>query len=282
MLVLAALVLLQVPQEDAIRALIEQLGSDQIAARGEALKQLEKIGRAAIPALSKAAEDRDVEISSRARAALDRLTIREFLTPNLERAVPGLESRLLIGEWREIFVELAADFRLPEGQRRYTGVRADDLSRMAPMAILRARTESERIGVCEAVGRLRLKSAFPALFDFLKDEHPIVRMSVVTAARDADAREHAAALRPGLEDPHPLVRSVAAHALGRFGDRDSIPALRKLLGDAASNVRYWSVRSLGDLRAAEALPDLAGLRDDPDASVRRVAEETLPLLQRKP
>jgi HEAT repeat protein len=282
MIVLAALVLLQASPEEDIRALIEQLGSEKIEVRGEALKQLEKHGRAAIPALTRAAEDRDVEISSRARAALDRLTIREFLTPALEKSVPGIESRLLIGEWREVFVELAGDFRLPENQRRYTGVRAEDLSAMVPRAVARARSESERVGVCEAVGRLRLKSAFPALLDFLKDEHPAVRMYVVTAARDADAREHLAALRACLEDSHALVRSVAAHAMARFGDKDSIPALRKLLGDPAPNVRYWAVRSLGELQATGAQADVARMRDDPDATVRRVVEEMLPLLDRKP
>lgn len=282
MLVLAALVLLQATPDDVIRGLVEDLGSDKIQARGEALLKLEQIGRAAIPALTKAAADPDVEISSRARAALDRLTIREFITPALQKHVPGIESRLILGEWREVFVELAADLRQPADRRRYAGVREEDLVLMVPMAIRRAFTESQRIPVCEAVGRLKLKSAFPALLDWLKDDSPVVRISVVTAARDADAREHAAALRPILDDPQALMRAVAAHTMGRFGDQASIPALRRLLADPSPNVRWWAVRSLGDLQAVGARDDVAKLKDDADPSVRRAAEDTLPLLDRKP
>ena len=78
MLVLAAFVLLQAASEDALRDLIEQLGSDRIEARGEALRKLEKLGRAAVPALTKAAADRDVEISSRARSLLDRSELADL------------------------------------------------------------------------------------------------------------------------------------------------------------------------------------------------------------
>lgn len=282
MLALAALVLLQAAGDDVIRDLVERLGSDKIEARNEALQRLEKIGRAAVPALTKATGDPDVEISSRARAALDRLTIREFLTPALLQNVPGIEIRLLRGEWREVFVELAADFRLAEKERRFAGVRVEDLSLMAPMAVRRAFTESQRIPVCEAVGRLKIKSAFPGLLDWLQDDHPVVRMSVVTAARDAGAREHAAALRPILEDPQALMRAVAAHAMGTLGDRDSIPALRKLLADPSPNVRWWSVRALGELKAAGARADIEKLLEDPDRSVHSAAESALELLDRKP
>lgn len=275
MLVLAAFVLLQAASDDVLRDLVEQLGSDRIETRGEALRKLETLGRAAIPALTKAAANPDAEISSRARALLDRLMIREHLTPALEKSVPGIEARLLQGEWREVFVEVAADLRQPEQSRRFAGVRPEDLSPMALMAISRARTETERCSVCEAVGRLKLKSAFPALLDWLKDDQPVVRMSVVTAARDAGVREYAAAIRPLLEDPLALMRAVAAHTMGLFGDQASIPVLRKLLADPSPNVRWWAVQALGELKAADAASDLEKMSADADVSVRRIAADTL-------
>lgn len=282
MLALAAFVLLQATQDDVIRGLVDDLGSDKIQARNEALEKLEKIGRQAIPALTRASRDPDVEISSRARAALDRMAVRESLTPSIVKFAPEIESRLLMGKWREVFIEMAADFRLIDGQRRYAGVRAEDLSGMAAMAVPRARTDTERVQVCEAVGRLKLKSAFPALLDYLKDEMPTVRMSALSAARDADARDHAAALRPSLEDAHPGVRSVAAHAMGLMADLESIPVLRKMLQDPVSNVRWWAVRALGDLGAVEARADVRKLLQDSDDTVHRAAQEVLQRLDRKP
>src|SRR3954470_17603683 len=130
MLVLAALVLLQASPEDVIRGLVDDLGSDKIQVRNDALQKLETIGRNAVPALTRASRDPDVEISSRARAALDRMVIRENLTPSLQKYVPGLEGRLLTGAWCPAFIEISADFRLLDGQRRYPGVRAEDLSGM--------------------------------------------------------------------------------------------------------------------------------------------------------
>ena len=77
----AALVL-TLTQEDAVRALIEQLSADRIEAREQAYKKLEAIGRPALTLLEKAALDPDGEVSSRARTLIVRIPIREHLTPS--------------------------------------------------------------------------------------------------------------------------------------------------------------------------------------------------------
>jgi HEAT repeat protein len=268
------------PQEETVRALIEQLSADRIEAREEAFRRLEAIGRPALPLLEKAAQDRDGEVASRARTLLVRIPIREKLTPALIDQVKGIYERLAEGQWRQVFLELAADLRQPEDRRRYPGVRAEDLSFMAPLAVRRAETDSDKLAVCEAVGRCRLRSAMPEVARLLRDPQFTVRSNAAAAIRDAGSKENAADLRPLLTDPNPVVRSVVAHALARLGDKDSIPALVALLRDDSKNVRWWAIRALGDLGAREAAPDIERLRDDSDESVRRAAEECAAILRK--
>src|SRR6185436_9754812 len=133
--VAALLLLLQ--QDETIRRLIEQLSADRIEARAEAFRRLEEIGRPALPLLEKAALDSDGEVATRARTLLVRIKIRERLSPALAGQMKDIFERLASGEWKQIFLELAGDLRQPEERRRYPGVRAEDLSFMAPMALQR-------------------------------------------------------------------------------------------------------------------------------------------------
>jgi HEAT repeat protein len=276
---IAALILL-LAQDETVRVLIEQLSSDRIEARAEAFRKLEDIGRPALPLLEKAALDPDGEVASRAKTLLLRIPIRERLSPALADSARGIFERLAAGEWKPVFLEIAADLRQPQERRRYPGVRPEDLSFMAPMALQRAETETEKTAVCEAVGRCRLKSAMPDVVRLLKDERYMVRANALAAIRDAGAVEQAADVRGRLADDHPVVRSVAAHALGRLGAKDAAPDLATLLLDANSDVRWWAVRALGDLGAKEQLEALEKLRSDPDAAVRRAAEETVTSLRK--
>jgi HEAT repeat protein len=277
--VLAALLLL-LPQEETVRRLIEQLSADRIEARAEAFRRLEGIGRPALPLLEEAAKDPDDEVASRAKTLLVRIPIRERLTPALVDHVHGIFERLAQGEWKEVFLELAADLRQPAERRRFPAVRPEDLSFMAPLAVRRAATDSEKNAVCEAVGRCRLKSAMPEVVRLLADDAYMVRANALAAIRDAGAAEHAADLRPRLRDPHPVVRSVAAHALGRLSVREATPELEALLKDPSADVRWWTVRALGELGAKDAVPEIEKLRADPNDAVRRVAEETTNALRR--
>jgi HEAT repeat protein len=280
--VLLAALVLGLFQEDAVRKLIEQLSSDKIEIRADAYRKLEAIGRPALALLEKASADSDGEVASRARTLLVRIPIRERLTPSLLSAVDGIFDRLALGDWVPVFLDLTADLRQPPERRRYPGVRAEDLAFMAPSAVDGARTEADRIAVCQAVGRLQLKTAIPNVVGLLKDERFVVRSNAVGAIRDADARDQALAIRPLLGDPHPLVRSVAAHALGKLGDQEAVPGLRKLLDDENANVRWWAVQAIGELKARDAAQDLRRLEDDPNDAVRRIATETLSQLRQKP
>jgi len=267
-------------QDDDVRKLIEQLSADRIEARAEAFRKLEAVGRPALPLLEKAALDRDDEVSSRAKKLLVRIPIRERLTPALVDQVRDIFERLAQGEWKLVFLEIATDLRLPDERRKYPGVRAEDLSFMAPMALQKAETDTDRMSICEAIGRCRLKSAMPEVVRLLKSEQFMVRANAAAAIRDAGAKENAGDVRQLVADPHPVVRSVAAHALGRLGAKESAADLVKLLRDPSPDVQWWAVRSLGELGAIDALDAIDRLRDDPNESVRRVATETAAALRK--
>ncbi len=251
---------LLVQTDETVRALIEQLSADRIEARAEAFRKLEAIGRPALPLLERAALDRDGEVASRAKTLLVRIPIRERLTPTLVEQVQGIYERLAAGQWRQVFLELATDLRQPKDRRRYPAIRSEDLSFMAPLAVAKAETDGDKMAVCEAVGRCRLKSAMPEISRLLKDPQFTVRANAAAAIRDAGSTEHAGDLRPLLADPHPVVRSVAAHAVGRLGDKESIPALEALLRDESKDVQWWAARALTDLRAAQNDADEPGRR----------------------
>jgi hypothetical protein len=278
---LLALVLALQPDE-TVRALIEQLSADRIEERAEAFRRLEAIGRPSMALLEKAAQSKDDEVASRARTLLVRIPIRERLTPALVDQVKGIYERLAEGQWKQVFLELAADLRLPSERRKYPGIRAEDLSFMAPLAVQRAETDGEKMAVCEAVGRCGLKSAMPDVSRLLRDNQFTVRANAAAAIRDAGAKENAADLRPLLSDPHPVVRSVAANSLARLGDKGAAPGLAALLRDESRDVRWWAVRALKDLGAKENVAEVERLRDDADESVRRVAEEASAILRKAP
>jgi HEAT repeat protein len=279
MAALLSLVLLA-PQEDSVRKLIEQLSADSIDARSEAFRKLEVIGRPALPLLEKAALDPDGEVASRAKQLLVRIPIRERLTPALVVHVKDIYERLAQGEWKLVFLEVATDLRLSDERRKYPGVRPEDLSFMAPMALQKAETDTDRMSICEAIGRCRLKSAMPEVVRLLKSDQFMVRANAAAAIRDAGAKENVGDVRALVADPHPVVRSVAAHALGRLGVKEAASDLVALLGDSSADVQWWAVRSLGELGATDALDAIERLRDDPNESVRRVAGETAAALRK--
>lgn len=280
---MAALIslILALPQEETVRKLIEQLSADRIEARAEAFRKLEAIGRPALPLLEKAALDPDGEVASRAKNLLVRIPIRERLTPALIDHVKGIYERLAQGEWKTVFLDLATDLRLGDERRKYPGVRAEDLSFMAPMALQRAETDTDKMLVCEAIGRCRLKSAMPEVVRLLASPQFMVRANALAAIRDAGAKENVGDVRPLVADPHPVVRSVAAHALGRLGVKEAAADLVKLLRDDSPDVQWWAVRSLGELGAKETVEEIERLKSDSNESVRRVATETAAALRRR-
>ncbi len=86
MLLLVAGMVTQDRQEDRIRDLVRDLGSQEYKIREKADKELLKLGKAAIPALKEAAEDKDAERAMRARSLLKRIEVARKAEESRRRA----------------------------------------------------------------------------------------------------------------------------------------------------------------------------------------------------
>jgi hypothetical protein len=283
-----------------VPGLVEKLRSERIEEREEAFRALEELGRPARAALEKAAGDADEEVAARIRDLLKRIAARETVTAAVLRILPSVVDRLTRGDFCEVFLEIAAD--LDASPRRYPGLAAADLERLAGPALREAKTAELRAAVCHHASRHRLRGAGPEAVPLLRDPDPTVRskafqtvtslgtaeavgplrellrseeatlrLAAAAALRDLGSRESAGAIRPLLRDPDAHVRSVAAHALGRLGAREAVAELVGLLRDSDADVRWWTIHALAELRASEAAASVAALREDPSDPVRRAA-----------
>src|SRR2546428_4565965 len=93
----ALLLLILLPQVDP-GALIEKLRSETVEERDEAARKLKALGTLALPALDRAATDKDPEVSSRATQLARVIRTIDLLTVNLMKEVPGIEERLAKGD----------------------------------------------------------------------------------------------------------------------------------------------------------------------------------------
>src|SRR5688572_1687056 len=169
----AALLLLILLQQDSeVRALIEQLKSDEIVVREEAVKKLKALGDAAAPELEKAAKGSDAEVARRASSLLKLLRIRRELSPNLQALIPDLAERLAFREdsaWSEALLEIL-DWR----DARWLKLRRGDLDCLVPRAWEHAMA-ANRQRIYDAIVSQRWKCAVPSLIKTLEITLPYMR-----------------------------------------------------------------------------------------------------------
>src|SRR5258706_1514992 len=111
--------LLQDRNSNETRALIEKLRSEDGVVREEAVRQLKALGAIAAEELRKAVQEKDPEVSARARHLLRVLEIRMKLTVNILETLPGIDERLTTGgehTWTEVFLEASGNRE--NGERR--------------------------------------------------------------------------------------------------------------------------------------------------------------------
>jgi HEAT repeat protein len=260
-----AILLLALQNDPA--SLVEKLRSDRVEEREDATRRLKALGRAAAPALEKAAKDRDAEVAARARQLLRVLELRETLPAKLREALPGVEDRLAAGDdhaWTEAFLEANELDLGPE-----------ELRPLLRPAFRGARSEREKREMASAAGRHRLGEAIPDLISFLQDESPRTRRHAAEALAALEARDQAKAIVPLLKHPALGVRGNAADLLGELGARESVPDLLPLLDDAEPHIRWHALQALALLRAPDAAPKAARLLGDADASVRLEAARAI-------
>jgi HEAT repeat protein len=251
-----------VRQDDAVRPLVEKLRSDSVVEREDAARKLKDLGKAAVPALEKAAASADAEVAGKAKDLLRVIAVTERLTPELRKVMPGVEERIALGEkkaWTEAFLEAIS--RNSEGWRKYPSLRRRDLDVLLPTALEGANVppETETL-LLEACADRCLPSSAPVFVRLLQRgfRNDWNAAAWLSEMRARDAIPDVLRL---LESKNSRVRYVAVSALGRLGSREVIPELLKRLKSEEDEVRIYAARALGLMGVPEALPDLVRLTE---------------------
>jgi hypothetical protein len=173
-LFLAAAVL---AQADDIPRLIERLRSDSIEEREAAAAKLKDLGRAAAPALEKAASGPDVESAGRARRILAVIDVREKLPAALLKGRPGIDERLAGGgaAWTRELLDLAQEDPLHPG-----GLKWKDLDILLAPAVRGAATPKEKQTVLNFLQNARTAAGAAAAELLLEDPDDEVRFDAAS------------------------------------------------------------------------------------------------------
>jgi HEAT repeat protein len=255
---------------ETVQRLIDQLRDKDPSVRGQAVRELNKLGpesKGAVPVLIRAFTQPDAEIRQTAANLLGK--IGKAAVPELIRALKSPEQVVR----RQAVIALAkigpdAGEALP-----------------AVAAALADRDKEIRTFAVAAVVKLdpEGKTSFDLLRKSACDPEKEVRLAVVLALEEMTAREpRALAVLEGLlqGDADKGIRIATAATLGRLGPtaRPAIPALAKALRDADPEVRLGVAHVLVQIdpeQAGAVVPGLIeGLRDK-DEKIRRGAAYVL-------
>jgi eukaryotic-like serine/threonine-protein kinase len=258
----------------AVSALTAALDDSDIEVRANAVRALERIGRAATPAIPKlirlSKSDESGSVHNLAVQAIQ--TIRSD-GEGVKSIVPwlatvgsvALAALVLFWVWR----------------------------RLSPVAvpILIEDLKSDRIAVRRRATRILAllgagaNSAVPALLQALKDGDESVRRGAEMALGKIGLENETAIpdLIAALRDRDPFVRTRAAVLLGKCGPaaKAAIPTLIRVLKDPIDLVRVEVVQALGriDVEAKQAIPHLTDAVRDRSYSVRQAATAVLSKMQ---
>ncbi|UCG38435.1 MAG: HEAT repeat domain-containing protein [bacterium] len=145
----------------------------------------------------------------------------------------------------------------------------------APLrAALKSGSERVRAGAALALGRIRLPSTLPDLFQCLDDPSVSVRRSAVKAMDSFHHVSAAEGLFRALRDPDLEVQDYATSALARLHP-DVFDSLIEALGDRNPRVRKNAVIALRKMGDRKAVPVIINALEDADPNVRMFAVTAL-------
>jgi HEAT repeat protein len=278
-LILYTLLVQQSDPARQARELIEKLRSEKVDERDEAAQKLKEFGKAAIPELEKASKDKDAEVARRAESLLRVIPIREKLTPNLLKTIPGIEDRLVLTDDHTWTLEFLRATENENGASRYPTLGTKDLDCLVSHAIRGWKTDKEMKQVFDAVEQKVLRSAAPEIVRHLEDQRQPVRFDAVQLLGKLGVKEAIPKIIPLLNDENEAVRALAAEALGSLGGKDAIPALLGALRGTDVRLREQAAAALGQLHAKEAVPELVTLLESGDPKGRSSAARALQTLR---
>ncbi|HLF94707.1 MAG TPA: HEAT repeat domain-containing protein [Planctomycetota bacterium] len=275
-LLLLHLVLLSGPsvlvEDDAseqAHRLVERLASEKIDDREEAALKLRELGKAALPALEKAAAHDDAEVASRARGLLRRISIQDRVTDRLLRSIPEAEHLLTSHDphgWTEVFLEATA---VRGGTRAHPELRVEDVDGLGGPAVRAAKTIQEKRSVCLAIRRWKLRTSAPELTGFLSADDSYTRGMAALSLGELGVRESVTAIVPLLGDKDGQVRQLAVRGLYAIADVRATSSILPSLRDADSPCRSWAAAILARIGAKETTGEILKLLADTSDPVRR-------------
>ncbi|MDB4941285.1 MAG: lyase HEAT-like repeat protein [Labilithrix sp.] len=152
---------------------------------------------------------------------------------------------------------------------------AHDPAHERVVSTLRVRLSDEdpwtRYYACQALGRLRVSDAAPAIVALIGDPSGQVRVAAVEALAHLRSDVAAAALSEAARSPDADMRRAALVGLGIAGRVESIPQLREAAADEDASTRLVAIGALAELEGLDVVPTLAHAATDPDEAVRGAA-----------
>ncbi|MBD2565620.1 MULTISPECIES: HEAT repeat domain-containing protein [Nostoc] len=300
----AARVLSQIGSQEAIAALIRLVQQNRSDIRDSALRAIADINpqaRDAVPILTVAVADKNLEVSKVGMEALRRIDpavpnqvisfLQEALRSNNAQrrsTVRSLLDQLSSNSQPDISLLTQALESQHEPTRAIAAYVLVQLGNKAQVAIpvltaaLFDESSSVRDTAACALGRIGSREAITVLITQLKTGNEATQTSAAIglSSLTAEAREALPVLIAALRDDNEKVRSMAAYALGQMEKhaRRAIPALLGVLSDRNPSIRGSAIHALGqiapdDPRVIRAIVRQSSLESD--LTVLNNAAETL-------
>jgi RNA polymerase sigma factor (sigma-70 family) len=216
-----------------VPALRRTLKDDEVEVRQRAAEQLAGIGKAAVPLLVEALQDREHHRAGLCRAI-------GMLNRDAEEAVPALMEVLKSGDWMERQAAAEALGGIGRGARA---------AAPALVELLKSRYGQESTAAVFALGKIgpSAKKVVPELIEMLRDSEAHLRQASaqVLGSIGPEAKEAVPGLITLLKRKDLMDMYFAAIALGNIGPdaRPAIPALVHLLQHSPTGDVYQQVRA---------------------------------------
>jgi HEAT repeat protein len=128
-----------------------------------------------------------------------------------------------------------------------------------------------RYYACQALGRLRVEEACPAIVSLMNDPSGQVRVAAVEALAHLKDQCGVSALARAAKADDPDMRRAALLGLGISRRPESIALLREAASAQDSSTRLVAIGALSQFHGPDVVPTLAHAASDPDDAVRSAA-----------